>query len=980
MWGQLDLKEMNIRAQLTALLLLITASEAMPAAAPEVSSGRLLTINDFESDFVPARDIFVWLPEDYSEDRRYAVLYMHDGDSLWDAATTWNGQEWGVDEVVSGLLEEGAIRDVIVVGIPNAGSERGIEYLPQKPFEAMAPEDQQALYAIEHPELGRVYSGPIRSDAYLRFLVEELKPHIDANFPTLPDRDNTVVMGSSMGGLISIYAISEYPEVFGGAGCLSTHWPGSLYPGDSPFPALMRDYLKDNIPEPDGHYLWFDYGSEGLDASYAGYQSRVDHIVRNKGYGNDRWITFLDAGADHNEDAWRARLHHPLTFLLAPRPAAPAVLATVASPDGRNEFSLVIDHSGISRYSVRRGGQVVVSDSRLGLRFAEQAELGKGFRLTTTERSSRDETWEQPWGERRLVRDHHNELLVRFEDDALRRFDLRVRAFNDGIGFRYEVPGQPGFETANIVDELTEFSLPEGSTAWWIPGRRYNRYEYLYRTTGVDEVETAHTPMTLRTAGGVHLSIHEAALTDYAAFVLDQRRDRVFQANLTPWSDGIRVKASAPFKTPWRTIQLADDAVGLLNSSLILNLNEPNALGDVSWVEPGKYVGIWWAMHIRKRTWGSGPIHGATTGETKRYMDFAAKYGFDGVLVEGWNIGWDGDWFHNGDLFRFDEPYPDFDIRAVGEYGRQKGVRLIGHHETSGSVTNYAEQMDAAFDLYESVGVRQVKTGYVADGGDIKRVDEDGRVHYEWHDGQFTVGEYLRSVTEAAKRRISINTHEPVKDTGLRRTYPNWLTREGAKGQEFNAWGVPPNSPEHTVILAYTRLLSGPMDFTPGIFDLTPFGMESQHRVQTTLAKQLALYVTVYSPVQMAADLPENYEARPDAFQFIVDVPADWEESIAVAGEVGDYVVFARQERGGPDWYLGAITDEEPRELEIPLGFLEPGRRYSAQIYRDGYHAHWRTNPYALEIETREVGRDDVLKLRLAPGGGTAIRFEAEAR
>jgi alpha-glucosidase len=973
MWGQLDLKEMNIRAQLTALLLLITASEAMPAAAPEVSSGRLLTINDFESDFVPARDIFVWLPEDYSEDRRYAVLYMHDGDSLWDAATTWNGQEWGVDEVVSGLLEEEAIRDVIVVGIPNAGSERGIEYLPQKPFEAMAPEDQQALYAIEHPELGRVYSGPIRSDAYLRFLVEELKPHIDANFPTLPDRDNTVVMGSSMGGLISIYAISEYPEVFGGAGCLSTHWPGSLYPGDSPFPALMRDYLKDNIPEPDGHYLWFDYGSEGLDASYAGYQSRVDHIVRNKGYGNDRWITFLDAGADHNEDAWRARLHHPLTFLLAPRPAAPAVLATVASPDGRNEFSLVIDHSGISRYSVRRGGQVVVSDSRLGLRFAEQAELGKGFRLTTTERSSRDETWEQPWGERRLVRDHHNELLVRFEDDALRRFDLRVRAFNDGIGFRYEVPGQPGFETANIVDELTEFSLPEGSTAWWIPGRRYNRYEYLYRTTGVDEVETAHTPMTLRTAGGVHLSIHEAALTDYAAFVLDQRRDRVFQANLTPWSDGIRVKASAPFKTPWRTIQLADDAVGLLNSSLILNLNEPNALGDVSWVEPGKYVGIWWAMHIRKRTWGSGPIHGATTGETKRYMDFAAKYGFDGVLVEGWNIGWDGDWFHNGDLFRFDEPYPDFDIRAVGEYGRQKGVRLIGHHETSGSVTNYAEQMDAAFDLYESVGVRQVKTGYVADGGDIKRVDEDGRVHYEWHDGQFTVGEYLRSVTEAAKRRISINTHEPVKD-------PNWLTREGAKGQEFNAWGVPPNSPEHTVILAYTRLLSGPMDFTPGIFDLTPFGMESQHRVQTTLAKQLALYVTVYSPVQMAADLPENYEARPDAFQFIVDVPADWEESIAVAGEVGDYVVFARQERGGPDWYLGAITDEEPRELEIPLGFLEPGRRYSAQIYRDGYHAHWRTNPYALEIETREVGRDDVLKLRLAPGGGTAIRFEAEAR
>jgi alpha-glucosidase len=461
--------------------------------------------------------------------------------------------------------------------------------------------------------------------------------------------------------------------------------------------------------------------------------------------------------------------------------------------------------------------------------------------------------------------------------------------------------------------------------------------------------------------------------------VLDQRRDRVFQTNLTPWSDGIRVKTAAPFKTPWRTIQLADEAIGLINSSMILNLNEPNALGDVSWVEPGKYVGIWWAMHIRKRTWGSGPIHGATTEETMRYMDFAAKYGFDGVLVEGWNIGWDGDWFHNGDLFSFTEPYPDFDIRAVSEYGRKVGVRLVGHHETSGNVSNYARQMGAAFDLYESVGVRQVKTGYVADGGDIKRVDENGEVHYEWHDGQFTIGEYLRSVTEAAERRISINTHEPIKDTGLRRTYPNWISREGAKGQEFNAWGVPPNPPEHTAMLAYTRMLSGPMDFTPGIFDLTPFGMESPHRVQTTLARQLALYVLLYSPIQMAADLPENYEARPDALQFIVDVPTDWEESVALAGEVADYVVIARKERGGDDWYLGAATDEELREIELPLDFLDQGRRYTAQIYRDGYHANWKTNPYALEIEQSEFRRDGVLKLRLAPGGGAAVRFKAEA-
>jgi len=592
---------------------------------------------------------------------------------------------------------------------------------------------------------------------------------------------------------------------------------------------------------------------------------------------------------------------------------------------------------------------------------------------------SGDETWEQPWGERRRVRDRHNELLMQFEDDAGRRFDVRVRAFDDGIGFRYEVPEQPGFEHANIVDEVTEFVLPEGSTAWWIPGRRYNRYEYLYRTSGLEEIETAHTPLTVRTPAGTHLSIHEAALTDYAAFVLDQRRDRVFQTNLTPWSEGIRVKTAAPFKTPWRTIQLADEAIGLINSSLILNLNEPNALGDVSWVEPGKYVGIWWAMHIRKRTWRSGPIHGATTEEAMRYMDFAAQYGFDGVLVEGWNIGWDGDWVQNGDLFSFTQPYPDFDIRAVAEYGRKLGVRLIGHHETSGNVSNYARQMDAAFDLYESLGVRQVKTGYVSDGGNIKRVDENGVVRYEWHDGQFMVGEYLRSVTEAARRNISINTHEPIKDTGLRRTYPNWISREGAKGQEYNAWGAPPNPPEHTAMLAFTRMLAGPMDFTPGIFELMPFGPESIHRVQTTLARQLALYVVLYSPIQMAADLPENYEARPDALQFIVDVPTDWEESVALAGEVGDYVVIARQERGGQDWYLGAATDQEARKIDLPLDFLADGVRYTAQIYRDGFHANWKTNPYALVIEERPVRRIDVLDLRLAPGGGAAVRFRADS-
>jgi alpha-glucosidase len=967
---------MNIcRALIIILLIPVLESSQVVADTPTVSSGQIVVIENFESEFIPARDIQVWLPQGFAEDRQYSVLYLHDGDMLFDATTTWNGQEWGVDEVASRLMSEGTVRDFIVVGIPNAGPERHIEYFPQKPFEALSAEQQTAFYKMGRENTDPLFHGEVRSDRYLRFLVEELKPYIDENFPVLGDRENTFVMGSSMGGLISIYAISEYPQVFGGAACLSTHWPGVFEHEHNPFPAAMQAYLAANLPEPATHRIWFDHGTEELDATYPDLQVQVDKIMRDRGYDTDSWITLVDEGANHSEQAWQARLDQPLSFLLAKRDQ-PA-LARVTSPNGQIAFSLVIDRFGAPRYTVDHAGEVVVADSRLGLRFEQQAAFDRGLKLVGTARSSHDATWEQPWGERRLVRDHHEELLLNFEDISGHRFDVRVRVFDDGLGFRYEVPEQPGFEQANIVNELTEFGLPEGSKAWWIPGQRYNRYEYLYNTSGFGDIETAHTPMTVRTPQGTHLSIHEAALVDYAGFVLDQRRENVFQTNLAPWSDGIRVKTAAPFHSPWRTIQVSADAVGLLNSSLILNLNEPNKLGDVSWVEPGKYVGIWWAMHIRERTWGTGPIHGATTGETKRYMDFAAKYGFDGVLVEGWNTGWDGDWFFNGDLFSFTEPYPDFDIDAISEYGKRKGVRLIGHHETSGNVTNYANQMADAFDLYESVGVRQVKTGYVADGGDIKRVDKDGVAHYEWHDGQFMAGQYLLSVTEAAKRKISINTHEPIKDTGLRRTYPNWLSREGARGQEFNAWGSPPNPPEHTAILPYTRLLSGPMDFTPGIFNLTFQGMDSEHRVQTTLAKQLALYVTIYSPIQMAADLPENYEARLDAFQFIVDVPVDWEQSIAVAGEVGDFVAFARQERGGEDWYLGAVTDETARQLNISLDFLEAGRIYTAQIYRDGPDADWKTNPYPIIIEERKVTHIDSIDLPLAAGGGAAIRFKA---
>jgi alpha-glucosidase len=653
--------------------------------------------------------------------------------------------------------------------------------------------------------------------------------------------------------------------------------------------------------------------------------------------------------------------------------------AEVRSPDGRISVTVDVGKGGIPQYSMSYRGVTVMPAGNLGFRFQAQPAFDEGFRVAGSVRASHDGTWEQPWGERRWVRDHYNELLVRFESasGAARRFDLRLRVFDDGFGFRYEVPEQPGYADVNITDELTEFRLEDDddTRAWWIPGRRYNRYEYLYNATGLDAIHLAHTPMTVRLETGLHLSFHEAALVDYAAYVLDQRRDGVFRTNLTPWSDGIRVKKRTPFTTPWRTVQVSPTAAGVLNSNLVLNLNEPNKLGDVSWVEPGKYIGIWWAMHIKQATWSSGPRHGATTAETLRYIDFAAQHGFAGVLVEGWNVGWDGDWFQeeHGRQFRFTEPYPDFDLKAVTEHARRKGVRLVGHHETAANLGVYEPQMGAAFDLYESVGVRQVKTGYVADAGDIRRIDEHGFEIHEWHDGQFTVNHHERLLREAAKRKISINTHEPVKDTGLRRTYPNWLAREGARGQEYNAWGTPPNPPEHVAILPFTRMLSGPMDYTPGIVALD--GYDPKNRVQHTLAKELSLYVVLYSPIQMAADLPENYEKHPRAFQFIKDVPTDWDESIALAGEVGDYVAIARRQRGHPDWYLGALTDENSRSLSLRLDFLDPQARYVAEIYRDGPQADWQARPYDLVFEQRPVTARDTLDLRLARSGGAAIRF-----
>lgn len=648
----------------------------------------------------------------------------------------------------------------------------------------------------------------------------------------------------------------------------------------------------------------------------------------------------------------------------------------VSSPDGRIAFSVRLDGDGTLRYDVRYGDTAVITDSVLGLEFADAADLASGLTLVSAESRSNDSVWEQPWGERREIRDQYNELVLTLSATApVRQLIVRVRVHDDGVGFRYEVPEQAAYVEAVISRECTEFRMPSDAHAWWIPGRGWNRYEFHYNDSVITDLTLAHTPATFRLMDGVHVALHEAALVDYPAYVLHQDGFGVLRTDLTPWSNGDRARVTAPFVTPWRTIHLAGDAVGLLNSDLLLNLNEPNALGDVSWVRPGKYVGIWWEMHLDRSTWGSGERHGATTENAKRYIDFAAAHGFDGVLVEGWNTGWDGNWVENGAVFSFTEAYPDFDIEGVSRYALERGVRLVGHHETSGHVSNYERQLEDALDLYEGLGVSQVKTGYVANGGALQVVDENGETRSEWHDGQFAVGHFLRVLEAAARRRIAINTHEPVKDTGLRRTYPNWITREGARGQEYNAAWAEPNALEHNPTLVYTRFLSGPMDFTPGIFDLMHSGPSATRRVQSTLAHQLALYVVFYSPIQMAADLPENYLAREDAFQFIKDVPADWEDSIALAGDVGEYVVYARQARGSGDWFVGGISDGTARSTAVALEFLASDARYEATVYADGGDAHWRTAPYDIDISTREVTAEDTLELRMAEGGGFAVRL-----
>lgn len=627
---------------------------------------------------------------------------------------------------------------------------------------------------------------------------------------------------------------------------------------------------------------------------------------------------------------------------------------------------------GAVTYRIDRNGKSAIAPSRLGLSFA--GETAPRFRAVGNfETGQADTTWEQPWGEQRLVRDHHTSVSFALNGDTQLTRDLTVamRIFDDGIGIRYANAGIAADREIRIADDLTEFNPAGTFQAWSYPALGPDRDEYLYTQTDLKRISLAETPLTMKRGDGLHISIHEAALVDFSSMLLAGDGAGGLEAWLMPGPDGVLVRRTGPFHTPWRTIQIGPSAASLADSRILLNLNEPNALGDVSWVEPGKYVGIWWEMHLDRSTWGSGPRHGARTENVLKYIDFAAQNGFAGVLVEGWNRGWDGDWIANGDKFSFTEPYPDFDLARIASYARERGVRLIGHHETGGGVSNYEAQLEEAMELYAAHGVTQVKTGHVKPSGTIS--DEQGGLH--WFADQYMVNHHARVARAAARNGISINAHEPIKDTGLRRTFPNLISREGARGQEFNAWGRPTNPPEHVATLAFTRMLAGPMDFTPGIFDIPRDGAPLTHRVQSTLAKQLALYVVLYSPIQMAADLPENYRANPEPFQFIRDVPTDWEQSVTLQGEIGDLVVVARQQRGSQEWFLGAVTDEEKRTVVQSLAFLRKGTRYEARIYRDGASADFRKNPLALEIESKEVTSSDTLTLELAPGGGAAVRF-----
>ncbi len=669
---------------------------------------------------------------------------------------------------------------------------------------------------------------------------------------------------------------------------------------------------------------------------------------------------------------------------------------------GKVRLVFKLDGRGEPVYSVTYGDRAVILPSKLGFRLKDADSLFcEGFVVTGVERNETDTTWQPVWGEVKSIRDHHKELRVHLRQAGSGRLlDVAFRVFEDGVGFRYEIPRQQGLKYFVVSDELTQFHLAGDHKTFWIPGD-YDSNEYPYTTSKVSEIDNAalvaastaiavrvapdryavQTPLMMKTADGLFLNIHEAAEVNYPAMQLHvDRATLTLTSALVPDAVGNKAYLHAPCYTPWRTVLVSDKAADILASKTILNLNEPSKLTSTDWIRPMKFVGVWWEMQTGKSTWaysdypypdslGAGGAlipngrHGANTANVKRYIDFAAANHIGGVLVEGWNVGWE-DWFGNWkeNVFDFVTPYPDFDVKAISDYAQSKGVALIMHNETSGSATNYERQLDTAIGFMRRWGYVAVKTGYVG------RIIPRG----EHHDGQWMDNHYIYVAAKMAANHIMIDEHEPMRPTGLQRTYPNWLACEAARGNEYNAF-ADGNAPEHETILPFTRLMGGPMDYTPGIFRVTGYSDVPGRRVHTTLAKQLALYVTMYSPLQMAADLPENYAAHMDAFQFIRDVPVDWDDTKILEAEPGDYITIARKGKGQDGWYIGAITDEHARVADVSLGFLDKGRRYKAIVYRDADNADWKTNPELYTIETKTVDSASRLTLKLAPGGGAAV-------
>lgn len=635
--------------------------------------------------------------------------------------------------------------------------------------------------------------------------------------------------------------------------------------------------------------------------------------------------------------------------------------SSIFSPNGNIKVEFWLE-DGKPYYSTHYKNTEVIHKSALGYILKDDDLLTDHLEIVSIENNNFDETWEQVWGQEHLVRNHYQEQIIELAetDQQKRHIQLDFRVFDDGIGFRYIVPEQKNLSEMVIMDELTEFVMMNDLQAWWIPAYGDNRYEYLYQKSAISSLDTVHTPLTMEHPSGLHISIHEANLTDYAAMTLAAIGNNKLKCDLAPWSDGTKVKTSAPMQSPWRVVNIVENAGDLITSNIVLNLNEPNILEDVSWITPTKYLGIWWGMHIGQYTFWESETHGASTPNSLEYIDYCKKLGIDHLLIEGWNKGWTPAWYENKlHVFSFTESTDDFDFKKVSSYCLENDVHLIGYHETGSNIDNYLAQIDDGMKMYQDAGMHDVKIGQVG----------SRLMMSEWHYGQYGVNYYREVLEKAAKYQLSVNFHEPIKPTGLQRTYPHLMAGEGARGQEYNAWSEG-NPPEHTVILPFTRLMGGPMDFTPGIFSIKPT------RLHTTLTKQLALYLTMYSPIQMLADLPENYDNHP-AFKFLQDVPVDWEYTKVLNAKIGDYYTVVRKDLNSDDWFLGSITDENARELEVDLNFLEEGKKYRAEIYADAESAEYDINPEAFIISQQEVTRSSQLTLKLAKGGGEAIHFVA---